>query len=326
MFEGVSLGIAVLPVSKTRWWAEVAFVISQPQDSDVIPTGSDVVAGKNRESMKILEFSGPILVTSDAPAVLRLPGFTKKESITLTLNITASPQKAIFEAGRFLAVDVPTLAVDPGMEAFMGSLKEELSWASPSGMMVVEAEGGKMIADELLQAAGEAPPIALKVAIQQIGMNTEHEFLEIPGLAGRDYNIAVGEAFDCLVDWEAEVAQESRISQPVFSRQFSGVRGTLNAAVIAGEFSGSLLDLKFTAVEMREAATLRLGGEIRFEGDPQQKMDGIQVQCERPAISTANFHWQGDLAEVVICKNLPMELGLGSDVSLRFYAQLLAKR
>lgn len=320
MFEGVSLAVNAVPLNQDRWWVEFAMTISRPEAGEIIETGNPNIVGKARESSQVLEFGGPLLVKAGQTATLQLPGIEPGSKIEVQLKLSGESQPAIYPAGRFIAVDLPTYPLDPGMQGLLEDADDKFIWSSPTGLLVVEADGGAMIAEELAATAAEITAAQLTLSAAVPGDRNEGVMLQIPGVVGREYSFAVGKAFDVLMDWDVEVASSSRIPDPDFSRVFEGFVGTISARAASGRIDGTLLEAEFSRIRMGEATPLTLGGELLPNDESKRHMGPVHVLCERPIRSAARFQWQGGLTDVRITKSLPQDLGMGGVLSLRLKA------
>ncbi len=319
MFEGVSLAVAAVPVGQSQWWVELALTISQSEGGDVIDTGNQGITGKGREKARVLEFSGPILTTAGQAAVVRLPGFSTGSHVEVRLQLDGKAQPTVFPAGGYLAVDLPTMPLDPGLGALLRNSSENFVWSSPAGMLILDADSGTMIAEELAATAADVVGAKLAVTVSsRKGANAP--FLTLPGVVGRDYTFAAGQAYDVLTDWDVEVASESRIPAPRFHRVFEGVSGLIRATSASGGLDGTELDIEFSQISMGESTALKLGGEKLPVNDANRRMGPVHVLVERPIRTVSLFQWNGALTEVGITKSMPKDLGWGNQLRLEFKA------
>lgn len=315
MFDGVSLAVAVVPLGDNRWWAETALTMSQPGEVQVIETGNPSIQGKGREGLHVLEFSGPVVLDADKGAVIQIPGLDPGSTVEIQLGLKAQKQPAVFEAGGYLAVDLPTVPLDPGLAALQKNSDAEYVWASPQGLLILVAEGGSMIAEELVASAADVVGANLELKLQS-KEGSANSLLKIPGVVGRDYHFASGFAYDVLIDWDAEVASESRIPDPQFRRMFAGMRGTIRATSASEPVDGSFMDVEFSSLRLEESSQYRLGGELLPASDSKRRMGPVHVLIERPVRAVSEFQWDGELTDVRITKLMPPELGYGAAVSL----------
>jgi hypothetical protein len=323
-FEGISLGIAIVPIDENRWWAEIALSMSEARPAERIDTGNNDIRGKGREAIRLLEFSGPILMDARKQTEIHLPGLSPNTKVVIQMALKADSAPASHRAGRFLALDLPTAALDPEMGPIMNGAGENFAWASSVGMAVLEAEGAEMIAEELIASAGGVPGVNLSLSMSGATGAAPIQLLQIPAVMGRDYHLAVGEAFDCLVDWDVEVASESRIPDPTYTRQFDGIAGRIRADASSGVLDQTEIDLIFTSVDMGKPTSLKLGGEMLPNKNSQQRMAAVLVDVERPRVLSSHFRWSGQLTNVEIQKSMPSAFGFGSKASLRLQAQAIA--
>ncbi|NQU48870.1 MAG: hypothetical protein HQ519_09505 [Planctomycetes bacterium] len=323
-FQGISLGIAIVPIDQNRWWAEIGLSMSEALKAEKIETGNDEIWGKGREAIRLLEFSGPILMDARKTTEIHLPGLAPNTKVVIQMALQANSASPAHQAGRFLAIDLPTAALDPEMGPIMDGASENFAWASPLGMVVLEAEGAEMIAEELIAAAGGVSGVNLSLSMSGATGATPVQLLQIPAVLGRDYHLAVGEAFDCLVDWEVEVASESRIPDPTYTRHFDGLAGRIRADASSGVLDQTELDLIFTSVEMGKPTSLKLGGEMLPNMNSQPRMAAVLVNVERPLVLASHFRWSGQLTSVEIQKSMPSAFGFGSKATLRLQAVAIA--
>jgi hypothetical protein len=319
MFDGVSLAVAAVPVGQNQWWIELALTVSQPDGGNVIDTGHLGITGKGRENARVLEFSGPILADAGQPARVRLPGLEQGSSIEVKLQLDGQPQPAVFQAGDYLAVDLPTMPLDPGLSALLKSSRDNFVWSSPVGMMIMDADSGQMIAEELAATAADVVGADLALTLTS-RRGSDLLLLTVPGVVGRDYTFAAGQAYDVLTDWDVEVASESRIPDPTFSRVFEGVSGLIRAHSSTGGLDGTELDIEFSTISMGRPSQLKLGGERLPVNDTNRRMGPVHVNVERPIRTVSLFQWNGALTDVGITKSMPKNLGWGDKLRLNFVA------
>ncbi len=325
LFDGVSVAVAVVPLGQDRWWAEFAMTVSEAGESETIDTGSGEIRGKSRENAKVLEFSGPILARNGSAAEIRMPGMQPGSTLAVQLTLTGERQPAIFQVGDYLAVDLPTVPLDPGLATLLDESGDKFLWSSPNGMLIVEAAGGSMIAEELVNSATGVTGVDLGLALET-GPDRTMPLVQVPGIVGRDYCFAAGHAYDVLVDWDVEVASESRIPSPIFARLFEGFAGSMRAEADGGGIGGTMLDAEFSRIHMGEPAQLKLAGETYGGGERELKLSPVQVKCERPERHVAKFQWEGSLPSVTISKTLPAQVGYGTLMGLRLTATEVVNR
>lgn len=317
-FGGASLGLAVHPVPGRGWWTELALTASLLEDFEEIDLGSDALAGKGRDASRLVEFSGPVLLRPGVWERVTLPGPEVDDRLTLELRVQQQPGPGFVEADGLLVVDLPTLALDPGLAGTLDSPPASVRWASPVGMLVVDAQGGRNWVDELLRTVAEVP--VLDTRLERGSADGEASpLLHLRALGGADYRFAAGRAQDVLVDWDAEVAQTSRAGDPLFARPLSGVQGSFGVHSRAGGSVSSELHVRWTRVLLDGMHQVRLAG-ARPAGENGFALPAIDAHLDRVDVIRVDFDWEGPLGSVELSQDLPPELGRGETMQLRLRA------
>lgn len=293
-FRGMQAGLVVLPVADRGWWVELAFASATHDPSDAeIDMGSESLAGKRRDARQIVEFSGALLVIPSEPTEVRLPG-----GMLLRLTLADGPGPGRQAAGRAIRVDVPTLSLDPGMQGMLASFENAVVWADPSGLLLLDADIGARVADELLRAAAAAPSLSIGLRTAQGGAEEEW-LLGLRGVSGCDYHFAAGKALDVLVDWDVEVASAARIADPAFHRLLSGWSGTVGADLMMGDVSESRCDVQRTTIRACQGQELVLAAPLPGSGDGVG-LPGLRCRIDQFEREVQPFRFRGALATCLL--------------------------
>lgn len=293
-FTGMQVGMVALPVADRGWWVELAFASSTADPSDEeINLGSEGMAGKRRDARRIVEFSGALLLAPGEVGGVQLP-----DGMMIRVTLADAPGPGQQAAGRAIRVDVPTLALDPGMQGMLESFESAVVWADPSGLLLLDADTGARAAGELLRAAAAAPTVSIGLRSAQ-GEGEAEWLLGLRGVSGRDYHFASGLAGDSIVDWDVEVASAARIADPIFHRLLGGWSGSVGADLTAGEVRESRCDVKHTTLEPGQGQELVLAAPLPGSGDGVG-LPGLYGRVDQIDRTVQPFRFRGPLARCQI--------------------------
>lgn len=315
-FTGATLGVVLLPLPEGKWWLETAVTWLEPGEEEWIQTGSSELGKKTRDHRQVLEFSGPIVLQGSAASVLQLPG-----GFQLQFSVTGNSALPVHEAGRVLAVDLPTMGLDPALGSLLDEAGSDVVWADAAGFLLLDAELGKEAVEWMTQEASQVQFCRLQVRRNVEGRSAEAAMvdLQLPAVQGRSYRFAHGRAFDSLVDWDVEVASSSRMADPEFRRVFVGVLGEVAASVEDQQVTSSTCLLEWSAVQSVESMSYQIAGPTQAT-EGRAGLPAQFVNIEKVNRSVANFRWSGAQAAARFVRSVPKALGLGEVVTLAFEA------
>jgi len=290
LVEGTALHTALYPIPGRGWWLEYAMVSNQALPSELIETSSQSIDGKARIRQQLVEWGGSVVLTPGKPVEMSLLD-SQGGMLSLRFQVdTPAPQAAI-RAGRFMAYDLPTLGLDPGLAGLQDQMRGALAWASPCGLLLVEPDVGGASIEELVSAVAEVPQVRLSL-VHAMGEQPEQVRADLQSVAGRPLRFASGQLEDALVSWNSDVAAQARLLTPRFAWFFSGWRGDLMATTQSGEVRHSSMDLEVSSLSYGEAQYLQMAAarQLGGEGGLLPEETGL---IESPLLSTRSFRADG---------------------------------
>lgn len=265
IFEGTALQAVIYPIPGRGWWVEYALTSNKAMPTEAIQTGSAGIDGKARIRQQILEWGGSVVLEPGKPVQMSMMD-PQGGQLRMTLQVDQAAPTGRTPAGRFVALDVPTLNLDPGMAGVLDEMRGSLAWASPCGLLVIDPDAAGAAADELLLAVAEVPQVTLELRYAQDDQ-PEQVRSRVQSVAGRSVRFASGQLEDALVSWDLDVANQARLATPQFASLFAGWRGSLTATTQAGEIRSSAIRLRASSLaygktrRVQMAAARELGGQ-----------------------------------------------------------------
>lgn len=295
-YAGSSLAVQVLPIPGRGWAAELAVVHSQRLPGTTIPLNYAQVAGKARLIERIAEAGSHALMVPGEPCLLELPNLGPgRVSVELVADSPAPAGQMVLQEG-LVWLSLPTFARAERWDRAIQDWERTVGvWSNGQGDLVFHGPEAEQVAvSALAEAEAHLRPMSVDLRVQRIvnGVEGERSDILTGVLESTPLRFAQGTLRDALTEWDVEVAQISRIADPVFSHYFSGWEGSLVGKRLGDGTYEVALDLRFSVVDIGEPKVIRLAGatpgQPGYEGDvpasPAQTMG-----LETPEVSEVRF-------------------------------------
>ena len=281
--NGVSVSIALKPVPGTGWLAEIIWTGGEPLSMGDIQTGDANTVSKPRIASQVHEMQTWALLEPQKTTSCRLNNFT----LFLTPSAAAPPPLAVQDDK--VAVCVPTLIGTSEWAALFG-MDGPMPWSADGGWVAFLEGEARAQAQSLVASANQKAQCKnalVRVLRVDAGQETEIFHWAGPIHPGHATRFAEGSSFDALTAWDVEVASGSRIPEPIFTNQFSGVTGSVSTRQEYGQWG---LDIDLLLQESQLAGTRSVhfaaeqGRHSGHDGDaaplPEQKglLENVVIQ------------------------------------------------
>ncbi len=292
---GISLGVELLPVAGQGWQVEMALVVSRFGDPEPIEMRYYAIRGMDRLIQHFQESGATLFLKPSESARMKLPA-PDGSTYLLDLSLEGSLPEAVSAGDDVFTVAAPTLTVRPDWPETLASLgSKDQFWATREGFL---AFSGPAAATQVEKVKAEAKRNSRRIHYD-LSLTSEKEGAQpqtlavLAGTAVQEtpLRFARGTLSQALVSWDVEVAQGSRIADPIFHTFLSGVQGEIEGNLAADGHPGAVrIDLEISQVRHGNSVLLQLSGEtpgILANGEarpPSQQADVVSV--ERPEVTT----------------------------------------
>ncbi|PCH79703.1 MAG: hypothetical protein COB96_04085 [Planctomycetota bacterium] len=281
VFDGVSLGLRILPLPGSGWQVEVALCNSASLASSPIDSGSPDIAGLDHINRAIAEFANTVSLSPGSEVSMRIPGIDGAEYLlTMSIDGRVPPQFTSAPGPSNVVVVDSSAVVGDNFQDFVQALSGiESGAASQSGWLVFSGDSSAALAAEAaanVVAVGTSRRCRLEMKSTGDASKTLH-VIEGYLTVGHPLLVAEGFSFQALTDWDVEVASSARIADPFMEECFSGLQARLELL----EDGQVKLDLDITDCQLGEPLDITMGAPVRSSED---KHGGMLLDSQRAKV------------------------------------------